>query len=296
MNNTSMTALISAFARAYHCENSNIKIFNDNVSRKLFSTDEWNLIIDKFTSGIKYFNPKFYGTKEESIKWIMNNQIAPSILGRSAFCEESLLNAINFGTKQYLIFASGYDTYAYRYNNINVFEIDKESVIEDKKRRVASANLNANNLTYVTCDLSNDKWYEVLTNKGYDKAKISFSSLLGITYYLTKDELENFIKILSKNICDGSTIVFDYPTFDGSKECIINEELAKGASEEMKSKYTFKEIERMLEKNGILVYEHLNNVAMTEKYFSNYNTINPNDRIVAPKGVEYILAVKKGII
>ncbi|WP_312649690.1 hypothetical protein [Proteiniclasticum sp.] len=40
MEQKSMTALISAFARAYHAENSNVKIINDSVARLLFTA--WN--------------------------------------------------------------------------------------------------------------------------------------------------------------------------------------------------------------------------------------------------------------
>ena len=38
--------------------------------------------------------------------------------------------------KQYLDFASGYDSFAYMYQNkMNVFEIDKQEVIDDKRQR-----------------------------------------------------------------------------------------------------------------------------------------------------------------
>ena len=61
----------------------------------------------------------------------------------------------------------------------------------------------------------------------------------------------------------------------------------------MKSKYSYKEIEDILSKSGLLIYAHLNSDEMTNNYFYNYNTINPNIKIKAPKGVCYCLAVKK---
>lgn len=61
----------------------------------------------------------------------------------------------------------------------------------------------------------------------------------------------------------------------------------------MKSKYSYKEIENILSENGLLIYEHLNNKEMTNNFFYNYNTLNPNNKIIAPKGICYCLAVKK---
>ena len=61
----------------------------------------------------------------------------------------------------------------------------------------------------------------------------------------------------------------------------------------MKGKYSYKEIEKILEENNLLIYEHLNNIEMTDTYFDKYNTLNPNNTIIAPKGVCYLLAVKK---
>lgn len=61
----------------------------------------------------------------------------------------------------------------------------------------------------------------------------------------------------------------------------------------MKSKYSYNEIGKILSDNGLLIYEHLNDKEMTNTYFYNYNTLNPNSKIIAPKGVCYCLAVKK---
>ena len=54
----------------------------------------------------------------------------------------------------------------------------------------------------------------------------------------------------------------------------------------MKSKYSYDEIENILQENGLLVYEHLNDKKMTNNYFYDYNTLNPNNKIVAPIGVK----------
>lgn len=295
MKGNNMTAIISCFARCYHYKNNMYRIFSDNIAEKILSNEEYNSIASNMSNGIKFFNPNFIGTKEETLRWIVDNQLSPSVLGRSAFCEKSLLNAIKFGCKEYLIYASGYDTFAYRNNirGLEIFEIDKSEMIEDKIRRLDSNKLDYSKVNFIKCDFTSKYWINNIINSNYDKNKISFSSLLGISYYLTKEEFSNMIQNISNIICDGSSIVFDYPTYEDSNEIKINELLASGANEEMKSKYSYKEIEDILSKSGLLIYEHLNSDEMTNNYFYNYNTINPNNKIKAPKGVCYCLAVKK---
>lgn len=246
------------------------------------------------TDGIKFFNKGFVGSKEQALKWIVDNQLSPSVLGRSIFCENALLNAINFGCKQYLIFASGYDTFAYRNNfkELKIFEIDKSDMIEDKIKRLENNKIDYSKVNFIACDFKENNLINNIINSAYKSEEISFSSLLGISYYLTKEEFFDMITNISKIICNGSSIVFDYPSYDNGKETQINEALARDANEQMKSKYSYEEIEKILSKNGFSIHQHLDYQEMTNTYFFKYNAINPNNKIIAPKGVCYCLAVK----
>lgn len=295
MKEKNMTALVSCFARCYHYKNNKYRIFSDNLAEKILSDDEYISIATNMSNGIKFFNPNFVGSKEDALRWIVNNQLSPSVLGRSIFCEKALSNAIKIGYKEYLIFASGYDSFAYRNNikNLKVFEIDKSEMIEDKIRRLNKNKLDYSKVNFIKCDFTIDGWINNIINSNYDKNQISFSSLLGISYYLTKEEFSFMIQSISNILCNGSSIVFDYPTYEDSKETQLNERLASETNELMKSKYSYKEIENMLEQYGFLIYEHLNDKEMTNTYFVKYNTLNPNNKIIAPKGVCYCLAVKK---
>lgn len=295
MEEKNMTALVSCFARSYHYKNNKLRIFSDDIAGKILTNNEYNSISNNMAKGIKFFNPKFVGNREEGLRWIVDNQLSPSILGRSTFCEKSLETAIKMGCRQYLIFASGYDTFAYRnkFENLKVFEIDKKEMIEDKIKRLHNSNIDCSNISYIKCDFNNETFISSVLNSNYNKQELSFNSLLGISYYLTKEEFVMMIKVICSNICNGSSIVIDYPTYERSRETKINEDLAYKAQEEMKAKYTYQEMEELLESNGLLIYEHLNNQEMTNNYFEKYNTLNPNHLIIAPKGVEYILAVKQ---
>ena len=91
---------------------------------------------------ISFFNPSFSGSKEEALKWITDQYLSPSPLGRAAFAETALETAVRIGAKQYLIFGAGYDSFAYRQpewaSHIQIFELDRFILLQDKQRRLKS--------------------------------------------------------------------------------------------------------------------------------------------------------------
>ena len=286
-----MTALVSCFARYYHTVNSNIKIYNDTLAHAILTKSEIENISKNMMEGIKFFNPNYDG--DDSLKWVVNNILAPSVLARSIFNEKHLLNEIRLGLKQYLILGSGYDTSGYKISDkVSVYELDKKEMIEDKVKRVKNANINTENINYLSCDF-NSNWIENLLKSSFDKNKKTFCSLLGLSYYLDKEIFKQTISILSKNIPAGSVIVFDYPSNIETKKEIINQALAKEAGKEMKSKYSYKDIEAIVQASNMLIYEHLNYQDINDTFFYDYNTLNPSNKILAPKGVAYCLLVKQ---
>ena len=287
-----MTALVSCFARAYHNKNSNIKIYEDNLAEKILLKEEYDNISINMSNGIKFFNPKFTGNNKEALDWIVNNNLAPSILARSAFTAKSIQRDKRLGLKQYLIFASGYDTYGYTDKELQCYEIDRANVIEDKINRIKSANIDYSNVKYIETDFALKNWHNSLINSDINWNKKVFCSLLGISYYLTKNQFYNMVNKISKLICKGSTIVFDYPIIEDSEKEEITRKLAKGANEEMKSKYSYEELELKFQEYDLLIFEHLNDEDINNQYFKEYNLKSKN-KIIAPKGVNYCLVVKR---
>ena len=286
-----MTALVSLFARAYHQKNKDIKIFDDLLSTKLITEKEYEMIGLNMSQGISFFNPTFKGSKEEALKWIVDHQLSPSVLVRSAFCKEAIEEMKEKGCQQYLDFASGYDSFAYYYQNqMHVFEIDKKEVIEDKRQRCKDVDIE--NIQFLSIDLSQDNWINTLLQSDYQEDQLSISSMLGLSYYLTKDEFKKMLKQLSKYLLKGSRLVFDYPSIQESKETKINEMLAKEADESMKAKYSFAELKEILNLYHLTIIQHENHQTATEKYISNYNIYYKDDPIKAPEGVCYCVVEK----
>lgn len=94
MEQKSMTALVSAFSRAYHSLQNTEKVFDGYLAKDILTQSEYEQIASNMSKGINFFNPAFGGTQDEPLRWIADNQLSPSPLGRAAFAEKSFENAV----------------------------------------------------------------------------------------------------------------------------------------------------------------------------------------------------------
>ena len=215
-----MTAKVSCFARAYHYKNNDCYVFKDGMAEKLLGEHDYQMVAENMAQGIAFFAPGFRGTKEEALRFIVDTQLSPSVLARSAFCAR-------------------------------------------------------------------------MSECGFDNAKKTFGSLLGISYYLTKEDFQRLTSTISGLMPEGSAICMDYPLVDTGAESEKNRELAGVANEQMKARYNYNEMEQLLAAAGFRIYEHQDAKEMTKQYFGDYNSNNPEHIMKAPGGVGYLLAVKK---
>ena len=286
-----MTALVSLFARAYHQKSKDIKIFDDPLSTKLITKKEYEMIRLSMSQGISFFNPNFKGSKEEALKWIVDHQLSPSVLLRSAFCKEAIEEMKEKGCKQYLDFASGYDSFAYYYQNqMHVFEIDKKEVIEDKRQRCKDVDIE--NIQFLSIDLGKDNWINRLLESTYQENQLSVCSLLGLSYYLTHDQFKRLLKEISRHMIKGSRLVFDYLSYQESDETRKSEALAKEANETMRAKYSFEQLKEILDLCHLKIVRH-DDYRISLDSLIHYNEYYKDKPIIAPKGVCYCVAEKE---
>ena len=67
-NKSSLTALMSAFARAYHTENATTPVFADSIAKQLFSEEEYRAMCGYVLGGIDFFAPDKGGGSLKSVK------------------------------------------------------------------------------------------------------------------------------------------------------------------------------------------------------------------------------------
>ena len=64
-------------------------------------------------------------------------------------------------------------------------------MIEDKIKRLKNSNVDYSFIDFIKCDFQDKDWIKKLLNSKFDKNKKSFCSLLGISYYLSKNDFNN---------------------------------------------------------------------------------------------------------
>lgn len=259
----SLTALMSAFSRAYVDQHSSSPVFRDEFAAKLFTSEELSQM------------EGYISSSGSDVREYVYSALAPTPLARSRFCEESLEAAVMTGTQQYVILGCGYDTFEFRntHNNLRIFELDRESVISDRLKRIKRAGLEVpGNVTYIPAELPRDDLRSILEANGFDCRKKTFFSCLGLMYYLTADEISALFRDIAGFAAAGSAVAFDFPDshlFSSEVPRVKNMlAMAEQSGEPMKSCFGYGELEKMLENCGFLIYEFLNRDEIQDRFFS----------------------------
>lgn len=287
-----LTAKVSCFARAYHRRTNAVPVFDDTAAEALLGED-FPQIAQSMKDGAAFFLPGFTGTPEETLRRIVDGQLAPSVLARSAYCEEALAREIGRGCRQYVIFAAGYDSFAIRSEekNLSVFELDLPEMVNDKRTRIECSALPYRAVS-IPCDLSGSTWPKKLLSGGYRPGETAFCSMLGISYYLSEPDFRALLCTAAQITATGSVLCLDYPADADSRSADVNRALTQGAGEAMKACYTPRAMKALLQESGWLIREHPSAAEMTERFFFAHNQNTPEHPMAAPDGVRYILAVR----
>jgi methyltransferase (TIGR00027 family) len=114
-----------------------------------------------------------------------------------------------------LILGAGLDSHAYRCRELlggaRVFEVDRPTTLEYKRRRVNDALGGApDNLTYVPLDLE-EPIPATLARYGYDLSRRTFILMEGVSMYLQETALQSTLQFIASHV-PGSSLVFDFAT------------------------------------------------------------------------------------
>ena len=289
---------MSAFGRAYHTQNVKNPIFADTKVRELMTDEEYSMIANYILSGLNFFAPDkkdSFANNEETLKYLVNTQIAPTPLARAAFCEDALKASAQTGTEQYVILGAGLDTFAFREQEFikryEVFELDHPLTQKDKKERIKRAGwILPDKLHFVPIDFTKDNIGDKLIDAGFKPEKKTFFSWLGVCMYLEQSAIEKVLQNLSTLAADGSDLIFDYADdglFHAEERRVQNMiAMAKAGGEEMKSSFDQMSLELMLSTHHFLTYEHLSRREIQSRFFS-----GRNDWLSAFEHINYVHAV-----
>ncbi|MCL4395516.1 MAG: class I SAM-dependent methyltransferase [Chloroflexi bacterium] len=214
----SVTALVTAYVRAYHATHDDPKIFDDFLANELFTPQERESFGHNLGLSLAYLDPELAAQCPDdasALAAVMRLQSAPITLSRSRYTEERLERAVETGVKQYVILGAGFDTFAFRkpemLGRIRVFEVDHPTTQTEMRRRVAAAGWKEPAaLHWIPADFERPDIASALANSPFDPTKPSFFSWLGVTFYLSRDQVHDTLRAIAGLAPAGSPIIFDY--------------------------------------------------------------------------------------
>ncbi len=196
----SQTANVAAMCRAVHSiRGDEPKLLPDGVARGLLGFADDQSLLEHFDAQPLSRYPG----------------ITTVFALRNRYAEDELAAAVVRGTRQYVILGAGLDSFAYRcpdlMNQLDVFEVDHPGSQAWKRQRVAEMGLVVpGRLHYVPVDFEHDVLLNQLEEAGFDRSKPVFSSLLGVSQYLTKAALSQTLHEIAALSDVGCTLVMEH--------------------------------------------------------------------------------------
>jgi methyltransferase (TIGR00027 family) len=196
---------------------------------------------------------------------------------RSRLAEDTWQAAQQRGVLQHVILGAGLDTSAYRGSlppQARVFEVDLPATQQWKRERLAAAGIAVPDAVhYAAVDFSTTSLADGLAQAGFDRAAPACFTWLGVTLYLSPEEVTHTLAFIAA-CAPGSSVVFDFvvaphllePAERAAMEA-ISASLAKGG-EPWKSNFDPAELEMQLLALGYGRVEHFGRGELTQCYLS----------------------------
>lgn len=190
------TAVRTALWRALHLEvDAKPFILEDEIGLKLIAPkDGWQNRPD--------MHPEF------------TKRLRASMVARSRFIEDLIIEESSKGISQYVILGAGLDTFAQRRPDIasklQIFEIDQPGTQSWKQKRLIELGFDIpGRLHFVSVNFEISSWWEQLLKSGFDTRKPAVVACTGVTLYLTKGAISDTLKQLG-TLASGSKIAMTF--------------------------------------------------------------------------------------
>lgn len=134
---------------------------------------------------------------------------------RTRYIDQKLEQALRNGATQVVILGAGFDTRAYRFEELlrgkRVFEVDSRPTQARKRQRVEAVLGHApENVVYVPVDFNADKLGDVLREAGYRISEKTFLIWEGVSMYLPEERVRETLRSIATESAPGSSLVMDY--------------------------------------------------------------------------------------
>ncbi len=134
---------------------------------------------------------------------------------RTHHIDASLTAALKAGFKQVIIMGAGFDSRSYRfhtkYPEVRFFEIDLPATSADKQRRVEKLlGKEPDWVTFIPIDFNTQNLDEVLSQVGCTVDQRTFYVWEGVTYFVSRNGVENTLGFIAEHSAPKSQVIFDY--------------------------------------------------------------------------------------
>ena len=136
-------------------------------------------------------------------------------LARTRYIDDRLQRQIDGGLRQLVILGAGYDSRAYRFEDvkrrIRVFEVDQPATQQLKKGKLREMFQNLpDHVTFVPVDFQTDDLEASLAANGYDPQLPTLFIWEGVTMYIDPSAVDDTLAFIARNTGTGSAVIFDY--------------------------------------------------------------------------------------
>jgi methyltransferase (TIGR00027 family) len=277
-----VTALVTAFARAYHATHDDPLIFADNLADRWF-TDQERAFFEKSMSGLlPLLDPQAAaGNPDNDTALAISMQLmnCPVTLSRSRYSEDSLRQAVNQGVWQYVILGAGFDTFTWRRpewaDAVQVFEVDHPTTQQMKRERMAIQQMEIPaQLHFLPVDFESQNFREVLLASDYQTDRPGFFSWLGVSLYLTREAILHTLADFSALAAPQSEMVFDYVDLDAldsekaSPRMNVMRMIVQQSGEPIQTGFDPNDLAEEVARLGMVVEEDLSPVDIESRYFT----------------------------
>jgi len=257
----SRTALGAAAHRAVHQVLERGRIFADPLAVRILGADAEAAVRDAEN------NPS-------------RRMLRLFIAVRTRYAEDALAAAVARGARQLVVLGAGLDTYAYRNafaESLHVFEVDHPATQAWKRQRLAEAAIPLpRTLTFAPIDFERETLADGLAAAGFDPAKQSFLTWLGVVPYLSEQAVFSTLEFIAR-LPGGAQVVFDYgnpPASGGGRDELDTAQDALAArvasiGEAFRSYFETDALHTKLMALGFREIEDLGPALIRERYFAN---------------------------
>lgn len=141
-------------------------------------------------------------------------RLRASMVARSRFIEDLIIEETFNGINQYVILGAGLDTFAQRRpdiaNKLQIFEIDQPNTQTWKQQRLIELGFGIpEGLHFVSVDFETSFWWEELLKSRFDIGKPTIVACTGVTLYLSKEAIKTTLKQIS-SLASGSKLAMTF--------------------------------------------------------------------------------------